>query len=189
MTMTPEIQSQLTKADQLMQKAYTHTQAEFVKIRAGRAMPDMVEGLQVPYYNSSAPLSQVASVTAPDARTLVIKPWDKQLLQEIEKTIAASRLGLQPQNDGQVIRLIVPSLTEERRKDLAKQAKNEAEKGKVSIRNIRKDSKEALKSLQKEGASEDLIKGAEEKLQTLTDKHIQQLDKLVIQKEADIMAP
>jgi ribosome recycling factor len=187
--MTPEIQSELTKADQLMQKAYAHAQAEFAKIRAGRAMPDMVEGLHVPYYNSLTPLSQVASVTAPDARTIVIKPWDKHLLQEIEKAITGSRIGLYPQNDGQVIRISIPPLTEERRKDLVKQVKHEAEKGKVAIRNIRKDSKEALKTLQKEATSEDLIKGAEEKLQTLTDKHIQQLDKLVIQKEADIMGP
>lgn len=182
-----EIQKQLEKADQLMQKAYAHAQIEFGKIRAGRAMPDMLDGIQILYYGNLTLLNQAAAITAPDARTLVIKPWEKQYLAEIEKAIINSKLGLTPQNDGEVVRIVVPPLTEERRKDLVKQAKNEAEKGRVVIRNIRKDIKEAFKHLQKEGASEDLIKRSEEKLQTLTDKQIQTIDTLLTHKEAELM--
>lgn len=182
-----EIQKQLEKADQLMQKAYAHTQIEFSKIRAGRAMPDMLDGIQILYYGNLAPLNQAAAITAPDARTLVIKPWEKQYLAEVEKAIINSKLGFTPQNDGEVVRIVIPPLTEERRKDLAKQAKNEAEKGRVVVRNIRKDTKETFKQLQKEGASEDLVKRSEEKLQTLTDKHIQRIDVLLNQKETELM--
>lgn len=183
-----EIQNQLEKADQLMQKAYTHTQLEFSKIRAGRAMPDMLDGVQLLYYDSMTPLSQVANITAPDARTLVIKPWEKRYIPEIEKAIINSKLGFNPQNDGEVVRITIPPLTEERRKDLVKQVKNEAEKGKIAIRNIRKDIKEAIKNLQKEGISEDIIKKSEEKLQALTDKHIKAIDTLLSNKEAEILA-
>ncbi|ACE06656.1 hypothetical protein Aasi_1351 [Candidatus Amoebophilus asiaticus 5a2] len=182
-----EIQKQLDKSDQLMQKACTHTQIEFSKIRAGRAMPDMLDGISILYYNAMTPLNQVAAITTPDARTLVIKPWERKCIQEIEKAIVNSKLGLNPQNDGEVVRIIVPPLTEERRKDLVKQAKNEAEKGKISIRNIRKDIKETFKHLQKDGASEDTIKRAEEKLQNLTDKHIHNIDNLLTHKEAEIL--
>jgi len=182
-----EIQKQLEKADQLMQKAYVHTQVEFSKIRAGRAMPDMLDGLQIMYYDTMTPINQVAAITTPDARTLAIKPWEKRCISEIEKAILNSRLGLNPQNDGETIRIIIPPLTEERRKDLVKQVKNEAEKGKVAMRNIRKDIKEALKHLQKEGASEDDIKTAEDKLQNLTDKRIQHIDTLLGHKEAEIL--
>jgi ribosome recycling factor len=183
-----EIQKQLEKADQLMQKAYLHAQIEFGKIRAGRAMPDMLDSIQILYYGNLTPLNQAAAITVLDARTLVIKPWEKQYLAEIEKAIINSKLGLTPQNDGEVIRIVIPPLTEERRKDLVKQAKNEAEKGRVVIRNIRKDIKEAFKQLQKEGASEDLIKRSEEKLQTLTDKYIQTIDTLLTRKEAELMS-
>lgn len=183
-----EIQKQLEKADQLMQKAYAHAQLEFGKIRAGRVMPDMLDGIQILYYGNPTSLNQAAAITAPDARTLVIKPWEKQYLSEIEKAIVNSKIGLTPQNDGEVIRIVVPPLTEERRKDLVKQTKNEAEKGKVVIRNIRKDIKEAFKNLQKEGASEDLIKRSEEKLQILTDKYIQTIDTLLTHKETELMA-
>ncbi|MHB9147369.1 MAG: ribosome recycling factor [Candidatus Amoebophilus sp.] len=182
-----EIQKQLDKADQLMQKACTHTQIEFSKIRAGRAMSDMLDGISILYYGAMTSLNQVAAITTPDARTLVIKPWEKKCIQEIEKAIVNSKLGLNPQNDGEVVRIIVPPLTEERRKDLVKQAKNEAEKGKISIRNIRKDIKETFKHLQKDGASEDSIKRAEEKLQNLTDKHIHNIDNLLTHKEAEIL--
>jgi ribosome recycling factor len=183
-----KIQEQLTNADYLMQKALTHAQTEFSKIRAGRAMPDMLDGIHILYYDQLTPLPQVAAITTPDARTLVIKPWEKSSLHEIEKAIVTSRLGLNPQNDGEVIRITIPPLTEERRKDLVKQVKQEAEKGKVSIRNIRKDSKDALKHLQKEGIAEDEVKVAEEKLQTITDDYIQQVDKALFQKEKEIMA-
>eukprot|EP01132_Coremiostelium_polycephalum_P000176 gene176-234_t len=183
-----EIQRQLDKVDQLMHKAYVHTQGEFSKIRAGRAMPEMLDGISILYYGAMTSLSQVAAITTPDARTLVIKPWEKKCIQEIEKAILNSKLGLNPQNDGEVVRIIVPPLTEERRKELVKQVKNEAEKGKISVRNVRKDSKDVFKQLQKEGASEDAIKRSEEKLQTLTDKHIQNIDKLVAQKETEVLS-
>ncbi|OJW67389.1 MAG: ribosome recycling factor [Candidatus Amoebophilus sp. 36-38] len=182
-----EIQKQLDKGDQLMQKAYAHTQLEFSKIRAGRAMPDMLDGISIMYYDAMTPLNQVAAITTPDARTLIIKPWEKRCISEIEKAILNSKLGLNPQNDGEVVRITIPPLTEERRKDLVKQVKNEAEKGRVVIRNIRKDIKESLKHLQKEGASEDMIKKAEEKLQQLTDKHIQHIDTLLSHKEVEIL--
>lgn len=182
-----EIQKQLEKAEHLMQKAYAHTQVEFGKIRAGRAMPDMLDGLQVLYYDSMTPLNQIAAITTSDARTLIIKPWEKRCLHEIEKAITNSRLGLNPQNDGEVIRIVIPPLTEERRKDLVKQVKGEAEKGRVAMRNIRKDIKEAFKSLQKDGVSEDAVKKAEEKLQTVTDKHIHNIDTLLTNKEAEIL--
>jgi ribosome recycling factor len=182
-----EIQKQLDKGDQLMQKAYIHTQAEFTKIRAGRAMPDMLDGISIMYYGSMTPLNQVAAITTPDARTLTIKPWEKRSIAEIEKAILNSKLGLNPQNDGEVVRIIIPPLTEERRKDLVKQVKNEAEKGRVAIRNIRKDIKESLKHLQKDGASEDAVKKAEDKLQNLTDKHIRDIDNLLNHKEAEIL--
>ena len=182
-----QIQKQLEKTDQLMKKAYTHMQMEFSKIRAGRAMPDMLDGVSILYYDIMTSISKVAAITSPDARTLYIKPWEKKCVAEIEKAILNSKLGLNPQNDGDVIRIVIPPLTEERRKDLVKQVKNEAEKGRVAMRNIRKDTKETFKTLQKGGASEDIIKRAEEKLQTVTDKHIQEIDTLLVQKEKEIL--
>jgi ribosome recycling factor len=182
-----DVQKQLDQAQQAMEKAYVHVQTEFTKIRAGRALPAMLDGVMVAYHGNMTPIHQVASVSTPDARTLTIKPWEKSIIAEIEKAIMNSNLGLNPQNDGEYIRINIPPLTEERRKTLAKQVKNEAEKGRVVVRNIRKDFKEALKQLQKAGISEDETKKAEEKLQNLTDKCINKIDTLLAKKEAEVM--
>ncbi len=185
--MEEEIQLYLNEAKDLMNKAVQHCSGEFVKIRAGKAMPNMVDGIMVDYYGNPTPIAQVASINTPDARTLVIKPWEKKLIGEIEKAIINSDLGLNPQNDGELVRLNIPPLTEERRKSLMKQVRAEAENGKISIRNIRKESNESLRKLQKEGASEDNIKRAEEQVQILTSQYTEMVDELVTKKESEIM--
>ena len=182
-----EIQLQLEETQELMQKAVDHTSTELVKIRAGKAMPNLLDGVMVSYYGAPTPLQQVASITTPDARTLSIKPWEKNLISEIERSIINSDLGLAPQNNGERIILTIPPLTEERRKNLAKQAKMECENGKISIRTVRKDSNIALKQLQKEGASEDEIKRAEDTVQKLTDQYSSKIDELLVKKEVEIM--
>ncbi len=185
--MEEEIQLYLNEARDLMNKAVKHFSNELTKIRAGKAMPNMLDGLMVDYYGSPTPIGQVASVNTPDARTLVVKPWEKKLISEIEKAIINSDLGLNPQNDGDLIRLNIPPLTEERRKNLMKQVRNEAENGKISVRNIRKDTNESLRKLLKEGASEDEIKRAEEQVQILTSQYSETIDGLVGKKETEIM--
>ena len=182
-----DIQKQLESAEQAMAKAYKHTQVEFAKFNVGRANPNMLDRVVVGYYGNATPLNQMASVSTPDARTFVIKPWEKGHIAAIEKAILRSGLDLTPQNDGELIRISVPALTEERRKSLVKQVKNAAEKGRVGVRNIRKEVKEALKHLQKEGTAEDVIKKAEERLQELTDKYIHEIDQLLAHKEAEMM--
>lgn len=182
-----EIQLYLEEAKDLMSKAIKHVNSELVKIRAGKAMPNMLDGLMVEYYGNPTPISQVASINTPDARTLIIKPWEKSVISEIEKSIINSDLGLNPQNDGELVRINIPPLTEERRKILVKQVKHEAEQGKISVRNIRKDTNDSLKKLQKEGASEDEIRRAEEQVQILTDQYNETIDELVAKKENDIM--
>ncbi|MCC5920013.1 MAG: ribosome recycling factor [Cyclobacteriaceae bacterium] len=182
-----EIQMHLEEADELMNKTLSHTEAEVLKIRAGKAMPNMLDGLTVQYYGADTPLNQVASVTTPDARTLLIKPFENKLIGEIEKAIINSDLGLNPQNDGEVVRLSIPPLTEERRTNLVKQVKAECEQGKISVRNIRKDTNESLRKLQKEGASEDEVKRAETKVQELTDAYTKKLDAVLEKKEKEIM--
>jgi len=181
------IKKQLNDAKGLMEKAITHTDAELVKIRAGKASPAMLDSVVVEYYGSPTPLSGVASVNTPDPRTIVVQPWEKSILSAIEKAIIDSNVGLNPQNDGSVIRLNVPPLTEERRKDLVKKVKEEAERGKVAIRNIRKDSNSKIQKLKSEGVSEDEIKGGEAEVQKLTDGFIVKVDKLAEAKEKDIM--
>lgn len=181
------IQEYLEKAERAMAKAYARVQDEFAKIRAGRAVPSMLDGLLVAYYGSTTPINQVASVSALDARTLVIKPWEKRLIPEVEKAIANSNLRLTPQNDGEVVRLNIPPITEERRKELVKQAKSGAEQGRVAIRNARKELRDSLKRLQREGTSEDAIKVAEAQAQKLTDAYIGKLDTLLVRKEAEVM--
>lgn len=182
-----EIQMFLDEAKETMGKALNHVNIELTKIRAGKAMPNMLDGLMVDYYGASTPLNQVASITTPDARTIMVKPWEKNLIQEIERTIINSDLGLNPQNDGEQIIINVPMLTEERRKALVKQVKGEGENGKISIRNARKDTNDSLKQLLKEGASEDDIKRAEEKVQTLTDEFSKKIDDILVKKEAEIL--
>ena len=180
-----EIEIYLATAEEMMDKAIDHTKNEFAKIRAGKAMPSMVDGVNVEYYGAMTPLNQVAGVTTPDARTISIKPWEKTMLQEIERAIINSNLGFNPQNDGEQIRINIPPLTEERRLQLMKQVKAEAENGKISIRNTRKETNDSLKKL--EGISEDLIKDAEESVQKLTDTFTGKIDALVEAKEKDIM--
>ncbi|KPQ10010.1 ribosome recycling factor [Algoriphagus sp. NF] len=182
-----EIELYLEEAKELMQKAVDHTAAELVKIRAGKAMPNLLDGVMVPYYGTPTPINQVSSVTTPDARTLSIRPFEKNLISEIEKAIINSDLGLAPQNNGEVVILTIPTLTEERRLALVKQAKHECENGKISIRTVRKDTNDSLKKLQKEGASEDEVKRAEDKVQKFTDQYSAKIDELLVKKEADIM--
>jgi ribosome recycling factor len=182
-----EIKLYLDEAKELMAKAVEHTQHEFGRIRAGKAMPSMLDGIKVDYYGTPTPVNQVASVNTPDAKTIVIKPWEKKMLGEIEKAIVNSDLGLNPQNDGELVRLNIPPLTEERRKDLVKSVKNEGENGKISIRNARKDVLNQLKGLLKEGVSEDEEKRAEEDVQQLTNNYVAKIDELVKKKEEEIM--
>jgi len=177
----------LDEAKELMDKAIKHTGIEFNKIRAGKANPSMLDGLMVEYYGIPTPLNQAATVNTTDARTIIIRPFEKKLISDIERAIINSDLGLNPSSDGEVIRLIIPPMTEDRRRDLVKQVKNEAEAGKVSIRSIRKETNEELRKLQKEGASEDDVKRAEEKVQILTDNHIQKVDQMIAEKEKEIM--
>ncbi|HOO09112.1 MAG TPA: ribosome recycling factor [Cyclobacteriaceae bacterium] len=180
-----EIELYLEEAKDLMGKAVVHLGHELSKIRAGKASPSMLDGLLVSYYGSMSPLNQVASVTTPDARSIFVKPWEKNLIPEIEKAIMAANLGLNPQNDGQQIIINVPMLTEERRKQLVKQVGHECENSRISIRNVRKDTNESLKKIK--GVSEDDIKNAEESVQKLTDEHINKIDALMKKKEVEIM--
>ncbi|PIB36518.1 ribosome recycling factor [Reichenbachiella sp. 5M10] len=185
-----EIEMFLEEAKELMDKSVSHCQHELTKIRAGKAAPTMLDGLMVEYYGSPTPITQVASITTPDARTLAIKPWEKNVISNIERAIINSDLGLNPQNDGEQIRINIPPLTEDRRRDLVKQAKGEGENGKVSIRNVRKDTNDSLKKLLKdgvEGVSEDSVKDAEAEVQKITDSHVLKIDALIEAKEKDIM--
>lgn len=182
-----EIELYLDEAKELMQKAVDHTAAELLKIRAGKAMPNLLDGIMVQYYGANTPLSQVSSVNTPDARTLSIKPFERTMISEIEKAIINSDLGLAPQNNGEVIILTIPALTEERRINLVKQAKHECDGGKISLRTVRKDINDELKKLQKDGAAEDEIKRAEDVVQKLTDQYSIKLDELLAKKEIDIM--
>ncbi len=181
------ISLELEDCKEKMAKAVTHTESELTKIRAGKANPSMLDGINVDYYGSATPLSQVSNINTTDARTIIIQPWEKNLLGTIEKAIIDSNIGLNPQNDGSIIRLVVPPLTEERRRDLVKKAKEETEKGRVSIRNIRKDTNESIKKLKNDGASEDEIKVGEGEVQKLTDLYISKVDQLAELKEKDIM--
>lgn len=177
----------INQAKDLMEKAVNHLESELQKIRAGRANPLMLENVYVDYYGTPTPMNQVANVSAPDARTLQIQPWEKSMITPIEKAIAQANLGYNPTNDGQVIRINIPPLTEERRKDLVKQSKGEAEHARVTVRNIRRDANEAVKKLQKDGLPEDAAKAAETKIQGLTDEYIVKIDKHLEAKEKEIM--
>ncbi|GAA4132973.1 ribosome recycling factor [Sphingobacterium kyonggiense] len=181
------ISLQLDECKESMIKAVAHTESELTKIRAGKATPGMLDGIYVDYYGNSTPLAQVSNINTPDARTIVIQPWEKPMLSVIEKAIMDSNIGLNPQNDGSIIRLAVPPLTEERRRDLVKKAKEETEKGRVAVRNIRKDANESIKKLKNDGVSEDEIKTGEAEVQKLTDAYIAKVDLLAELKEKDIM--
>ena len=170
-----------------MNASVAHLEKSFLNIRAGKATPQMLGSVFVDYYGSQTPLSQVANVSVPDARTITIQPYEKSMLQPIEKAIMIANLGFNPMNNGDIIIISVPPLTEERRRDLAKQAKTEAEDAKIGIRNHRKDSNSDIKKLEKDGTSEDLCKNAEDEVQKLTDSFIRKIDEHLANKEAEIM--
>lgn len=170
-----------------MQAAILFLDDALAHIRAGKASPRILDPIRIDYYGSQSPLSNVATITTPDARTIQIQPWEKKMLTEIERAIINSNIGLAPNNNGECIRLILPPLTEERRQQLAKQCKGEAENAKVSVRNARRDAFEVLKKQIKEGLPEDAEKDAEDKVQKMHDKYIRQIDDLYSKKEKEIM--
>ena len=182
-----EIDFIIDETKEAMSNSVGHLEKTFLNIRAGKASPQMLGGVFVDYYGSQTPLSQVANVNVPDARTITVTPWEKSMLQPIEKAIMLANLGFNPMNNGDNIIISVPPLTEERRKELVKQAKAEAEDAKVGVRNHRKDANSEIKKLEKDGASEDLCKKAEEDVQKLTDTYIKKIDELLSVKEAEIM--
>jgi ribosome recycling factor len=174
-------------AENGMKKAINHLEIELTKIRAGKASPSILEGINVDYYGTPTPISQVANVAVLDTRTISVQPWEKNMLALIERAIMGANIGITPQNDGVQIRLFMPPLTEERRKELVKKANAEGEQSKIAIRNIRRDHIEQVKKQQKEGASEDICKGTEDTIQGLTDKYIAAVEKHLEAKEKEIM--
>jgi ribosome recycling factor len=185
--MQEEVDFIIEHTDEKMKAAIVHLKKELLHIRAGKASPAMLDGVMVEYYGSLTPLNQVSNVSTPDARTIAIQPWEKGLIPVIEKAILAANLGFNPDNNGEIIRINIPVLTEERRKLLVRQVHQEGENAKISIRTIRKDANEGLKKLQKEGLSEDLEKDGEAEVQRLTDNFGAEVDTLVKDKEKDIM--
>jgi ribosome recycling factor len=185
--MSEELNKISANALDLMEKAISHLEAELLKVRAGKATPGIVDGLMVDYYGNPTPINQVGNIAVMDARTLTIQPWEKNMLQPIERSIIAANIGITPQNDGNLIRLFLPPLTEERRKELVKKAQGEGEQSKIAIRNIRRDAMEHIKKLQKNGLSEDICKDAEKNVQETTDKFIGTVEKHLAAKEKEIM--
>jgi len=185
--MTEEIEFILDSTKESMEGSIAHLEKSFLNIRAGKANPAMLGSVFVDYYGAATPLSQVSNINVPDARTITLQPYEKKMLQPIEKAIMVANIGFNPMNNGDVIIISVPPLTEERRRDLAKQAKSEAEDAKVGIRNARKDANTEIKKLEKEGTSEDICKRAEEEVQNLTNSYIKKIDEHLVHKEAEIM--
>jgi len=185
--MNEEVQLYYDDAVEKMEKALKHLSSELSKLRAGKASPAMLDGILVNYYGSPTPLQQVASINTPDARTIVIQPWEKKVIDAIEKAIFAANIGMTPTNNGEVVRLNVPPLTEDRRKGLVKQVKVEGENAKISIRNARRDAIEEFKKMLKRGLPEDMEKDAEENMQKLTDKYYKKVDEVLSKKETEIM--
>lgn len=186
--MQDQVDNIIRDAEENMKKAISHLESELAKIRAGKATPQIIDGIMVDYYGSPMPINQVGNITVMDARTINIQPWEKNMLQPIEKAIIAANIGLNPQSDGINIRLFLPPLTEERRKELVKKTQAEGENSKVGIRSARRDAIEAVKKLQKDGLSEDGSKDAEANAQQLTDQYISIVDKYLTAKEKEIMA-
>ena len=187
--MSPEdIALTIEMAEDSMKKAINHLEAELTKIRAGKANPQMLDGIVVDYYGTPTPIGQVGNISVMDARTLTIQPWEKNMLQPIERAIINSNIGINPQNDGNIIRLFLPPLTEERRRELVKRSQGEGEHSRVAIRNIRRDAIESIKKAQKNGLSEDAAKDAEADIQNVTDRYISMVEKHLASKEKDIMA-
>ncbi len=185
--MTEEIELLMEMAIEKMDKAIEHLNHELIKIRAGKANPGMLEGVMVDYYGSMTPLQQVANVNTPDPRTIAIQPWEKAMIEPIEKAIMMANLGFNPENNGEIVRISVPPLTEERRKDLVKQAKKEAEDARISLRNIRRECNEELKKMKKDGLAEDMEKDAATEVQKLTDKYATTVEEYISKKEKDIL--
>jgi len=185
--MDEEVAMLFEDAEERFEKAMEHLKHELVKLRAGKADPHILDGIMIDYYGTATPLSQVSNINTPDPRTIAIQPWEKQLIPIIEKTILEANIGLNPDNNGELIRLFVPPLTEERRKDLVKKVKQEGETTKISVRNIRRDVLEELKKLQKDGLSEDIVKTKENDLQKMVEDNIKQIDDITKKKETDIM--
>ena len=185
--MTDDLNLIIGETTELMTKAINHLEAELTKIRAGKASPQMLDGIMADYYGNPTPINQVANITAMDARTISVQPWEKNMLHVIERAIIAANIGINPQNDGVIIRLFLPPLTEERRKELVKKCNVEGENAKISVRNIRRDAIEDIKKLQKDGLSEDECKDAEVEAQALTDKYIALVEKHLVAKEKEIM--
>ncbi len=186
--MTEELEMITEDAEASMKKAIGFLEVELGKIRAGKANPAMLDGITVDYYGSPSPISQVANINIMDARTISIQPWEKNMLQPIERSIIAANIGMNPQNDGINIRLFLPPLTEERRRELVKKSGGECEHAKIAIRNIRRDAIEHVKRLQKEGLSEDEVKDAEKEVQEITDKYINLVERHLEAKEKEIMS-
>lgn len=186
--MSEEVALIIDDAKDSMQKAIAHLEQELTKIRAGKANPSMLDGVNVDYYGAPTPIAQVANITVLDAKTISIQPWEKNMLALIDRAILQANIGITPQNDGVQIRLFLPPLTEERRKELFKKASGEGEHSKVAIRNIRRDGIEQIKKLQKDGLSEDESKDAEGSVQELTDKFISLVDKHLVAKEKEMMS-
>lgn len=173
--------------DEKMKKTYEFLETDYAALRAGRANPHVLDKLRVDYYGTPTPIQQVGNITIPEARIIQIAPWEKSLIKPIEKAIMASDIGITPSNDGSIIRLVFPELTEERRKDLVKEVKKKGEEAKVAIRNIRRDGNDSLKKLAKTDISEDEIKQLEDSLQKQTDKYIKDVDALIDKKSKEIM--
>jgi ribosome recycling factor len=185
--MTEEVQFELDSAKEAMDKSIDRLDSELTKIRAGKANPSMLSSVKLDYYGTLTPLSQVANVSTPDAKTLTVQPWEKGMLDPISKAIIDSNLGLNPQNNGEIIIISIPALTEERRRNLSKQAKSVGEDAKVGIRSARKSANDGIKSLKEDGLPEDVQKAAEVKVQDLTNNFVTRVDAIISAKEKDIM--
>jgi len=185
--MNEEIEFTLDETNEGMYLALQHLEKELQKLRAGKASAQMLDGVRIDYYGVMTPIDQTANISTPDARQIIVQPWDKSVLGLIDKAIQAANLGFNPKNEGEILRITVPPLTEERRRDLVKKAKTEAENGKISIRNIRRIANETAKKLKKEGVPEDEIDKLEADIQKLTDEYISKVDKILEVKEKDIM--
>ena len=174
-------------AKENMEKTIEHLDNELMRIRAGKANVHILDGIMVDYYGTPTPLNQVSNISTPDAKTIMIQPWEKSMIDPIEKALMVSNVGITPGNNGEVIRLVVPQLTEERRVDLVKQVKNEGENARVSVRNARREANDEYKNMQKDGLSEDETKTAEDDIQKLTDEFTEKVEKIVEAKDQDIM--
>ena len=185
--MNEEVQLVYDMTRERMEKAIEHLDNELMRIRAGKANVHILDGIMVEYYGTPTPLNQVSNISTPDAKTIMIQPWEKTMIDPIEKALMTSNVGITPANNGEVIRLAIPPLTEERRRDLVKQVKSEGENARVSLRNSRREANDEYKQMQKDGLSEDETKTAEDRIQKLTDEFSEKVDKIVDAKEEDIM--